>query len=226
MNEKSAKQLAGEKACEWVKSGMKIGLGTGSTAYFAIQEVARMIREEGLQIAAIPTSNHTESLMQQWGIPQLDLATTASLELTIDGADEFDPNFHLIKGGGGALFREKVVASMSKEFLIIVDPRKQVEVLGKFPLPVEVVQFGWEKVYDKISAMGIKAIRREAEGKPFITDNHNFILDCYFEAIPDPAGLQQELIHIVGVVETGLFIDMATKVIIGIEPEGVEVLEK
>ena len=100
MNEKSAKQLAGEKACEWVQSGMKIGLGTGSTAYFAIQEVARKIKEEGLEIGAIPTSKHTESLMKRLAIPQLDLASTHSLDLTIDGADEFDPNFQLIKGGG------------------------------------------------------------------------------------------------------------------------------
>ena len=206
------KQLAGEKSTEFIRSGMKIGLGTGSTAYFMVKKVGEMIRG-GLDITATATSKATEELAQAEGIPLVGLAELDFLDLTIDGADEFTDDLQLIKGGGGALYREKVVASISKELIIITDPRKYVQKLGAFTLPVEVVPFGSEISQRRIEAMGGKVKIRKTEGEIFKTDNGNLIFDCDFGLIEDPKELDKQLKLLVGVVETGLFIDMATKVI-------------
>lgn len=206
------KQLVGEKAAEYVEDGMKVGLGTGSTAYYMVMKLGERVRQ-GLDILGMPTSEATEKLAREQGIRLVDFNEVKQLDLTIDGADEFDPNLQLIKGGGGALLREKVVASISKRLIIITDERKQVEVLGKFPLPVEVVRFGWELTFNKLKEKGLKPQLRMDGEKPYITDNSNYILDCHAGQIPDPAALQQELKAMLGVVETGLFIDRATEVI-------------
>lgn len=211
-----SKQVAGEKAAEYVKSGMLVGLGTGSTAYFAIKKLGERMRQE-LKIQAVATSLATEKLAKEENIPLIALADVDSLDVTIDGADEFDPNLNLIKGGGGALFREKLIASLSDQLIIITDASKEVPVLGAFPLPIEIVIFGWEITMKRIQAMGAKATVRMKEGKPFLTDNGNYILDCEFGPIHDPADLHLRLIQLVGVVETGLFIGMTSMVIVGNE---------
>lgn len=212
------KQLAGEKSTEFIQSGMKIGLGTGSTAYFMVKKVGEMVRG-GLDILATATSKATEELAKEEGIPLLGLDEIGALDITIDGADEFTDDLQLIKGGGGALYREKVVASISKELIIITDPRKYVQKLGAFTLPVEVVPFGSEITQRRIEGMGGKVIIRETEGEIFKTDNGNLIFDCDFGLIDDPKALDKQLKLLLGVVETGLFIDMATKVIMA-QPDG------
>jgi len=212
------KQLAGEKSTEFIQSGMKIGLGTGSTAYFMVKKVGEMVRG-GLDILATATSKATEELAKEEGIPLLGLGEIGALDLTIDGADEFTDDLQLIKGGGGALYREKVVASISKELIIITDPRKYVQKLGAFTLPVEVVPFGSEITQRRIEGMGGKVIIRQTEGEIFKTDNGNLIFDCDFGLIDDPKVLDKQLKLLLGVVETGLFIDMATKVIMA-QPDG------
>ncbi|HDR7794692.1 TPA: ribose 5-phosphate isomerase A [Bacillus luti] len=211
------KQLAGEYAADFVKDGMKIGLGTGSTAYWTIQKLGKRVKE-GLSIQAVPTSKETELLAQQLNIPLISLNDIHTLDLTIDGADEIDSNLQLIKGGGGALLREKIVASSSKKLIIIADESKIVTHLGAFPLPVEVTPFSWKKTESKIQAFGCQTMLRLKNNDTFITDNNNIIIDCVFpKPISNPPQLHEQLKMITGVVETGLFINMASKVIIGTE---------
>ena len=212
----TSKQIAGEKAVEGVKSGMCVGLGTGSTAYFAIKKLGEKVRK-GLDITAVATSLATEKLAQEEQIQMVPLAKIESIDITIDGADEFDPGLNLIKGGGGALFREKLIASLSKELVIIADPSKEVAVLGAFPLPLEIVPFGWEITQRRVAKLGGNPTLRSQNGSPYLTDNGNYILDCQFGTIPNPASLHQELIQMIGVVETGLFIDMTSHVVMGYE---------
>ncbi|MCL4152039.1 UNVERIFIED_CONTAM: hypothetical protein GTU68_043506 [Idotea baltica] len=195
---------------------MCVGLGTGSTAYFAIKKLGERV-QQGLKIQAVATSLATEKLAKEENIPLIPLSDVDSLDMTIDGADEFDPNLNLVKGGGGALFREKLIASLSNELIIITDARKEVPVLGAFPLPVEIVVFGWEITQRRIQKMGAKATVRMNGNEPFLTDNGNYILDCEFGPIHDPAELHISLIQLVGVVETGLFIGMTSMVIVGNE---------
>jgi len=204
---------------------MRLGIGSGSTVYWFIQELGLRVKQ-GLQITAVVTSNETARLSQQAGIIVTDLNQVEHLTLTIDGADEIDPQGQLIKGGGGALLQEKIVASASREMIIIADSSKLVPHLGKFPLPVEVIPFGYKHVEQQIVNSGIckKIALREKDGKVFITDQHHYILDCEFEEIADPSSLNTSLHLIPGVVETGLFIDMANKAIIGYEDERVEVI--
>lgn len=210
------KQLAGEKAAEFVQSGMVVGLGTGTTVFWTIQRLGEMVRQ-GLRIRGIPTSRRTEEQAIAAGIPLTSFAEVAELDLTIDGADEISPALDLIKGGGGALLREKVVAAASRQLIIVADDSKRVPVLGRFPLPVEVVPFGWEVTARRVAVFGCSPILRRAGNAPFLTDNGNYILDCAFGAIPDPASLHQELKLLVGVVETGLFVGMADLALIGSE---------
>ncbi|HDR4560008.1 ribose 5-phosphate isomerase A [Bacillus cereus] len=209
------KQIAGEYAANFVQDGMKVGLGTGSTVYWTIQKLGQRV-QEGLSIQAIPTSKETESLAQQLNIPLISLNDIQTLDLTIDGADEIDSNLQLIKGGGGALLREKIVAASSKELIIIADESKLVTHLGTFPLPVEIIPFSWKQTENKIQSLGCQTTLRLKNNDTFITDNNNMIIDCVFpNHISNPATLHEKLKMITGVVETGLFINMTSKAIIG-----------
>ena len=218
------KQRAGEKATEFVRDGMNVGLGTGTTVYWTIQRLGAMVRE-GLHIRGIPTSRRTEQQAIEAGIPLTSFAEVTELDLTIDGADEINPSFDLIKGGGGALLREKLVAAASRQLIVVADGSKQVATLGKFPLPVEVVPFAWEVTARRIAAFGCTPTLRAVDGQPYVSDNGNYILDCRFGAIPDPATLHRDLKLLVGVVETGLFVGMADVAVIGSE-SGVSILKR
>lgn len=211
----NAKQAAGEKAVELLENGMKVGLGTGSTVFYTIKALGKRVRDEGLQIEGIPTSRATEQLAKEEGIHIVSFADISRLDLTIDGADEVNPQKQLIKGGGGALYREKLVASISDQLIIIVDSGKEKQILGEFPLPVEIIPFGREVITRRIERMGGNPQLRMDGVKPFATDNGNLILDCHFGKIEDPALLHQQLKGMVGVVETGLFINMAHQIIVG-----------
>ncbi|WP_100010308.1 ribose-5-phosphate isomerase RpiA [Lentibacillus sediminis] len=220
----TAKKAVGEKAASYVQNGMHVGLGTGSTAYWMVVSLGERVKQ-GLEITAVPTSQATAKLAMEYGIPLTDFSQVQQLDLTIDGADEIDDGLHLIKGGGGALLREKIVASAAERLIIIADDSKKRGVLGEFPLPVEVVPFGWELVAGSISALGCEPVLRTEGEERFITDNGNYILDCRFERIPDPAELHGQLKSLVGVVETGLFVGMADVVLLGGE-DGVRLLER
>ncbi|ASS73664.1 ribose 5-phosphate isomerase A [Tumebacillus algifaecis] len=221
----NGKQLAGEQAAQYVENGMIVGLGTGSTVYYSIVALGRRIRE-GLQIQCIPTSKQTEHLANELSIPLISLKDVEKLDITIDGADEIDPNLNLIKGGGGALFREKLIASLSDRLVIVADQVKTVERLGAFCVPVEVVPFATDVVARTISTMdGSATLRCDQEDVPFVTDNGNYILDCNFGHIEQPLQLDRELKQHIGVVETGLFVDMVGVALVG-SPDGVSVLER
>jgi ribose 5-phosphate isomerase A len=219
------KEVAGRKASELVQSGMTVGLGTGSTVHFSIVRLAERIREEGIEVRCVPTSVDTERKARSLGIPLVGLDEVEALELTIDGADEIDARFDMIKGGGGALLREKVVASISREEAIVVGANKVVERLGStFPLPVEVVPFAVATVERALAGLGCTPSRRLAQGKPFATDNGNAILDCRFaRGISDAAGMERAIASIPGVVESGLFVSLAHVLFIGREDGTCEV---
>lgn len=208
------KQLAGEKAADLVTDGMAVGLGTGSTVSWTIRRLGERVRQ-GLRIRGIPTSRRTEALATEVGIPLTTFAVVRELDLTIDGADEVDPSLALIKGGGGALLREKLVAAASLRLVIVADDSKLVSVLGKFPLPVEVIPFAWEVTSRRIEALGCAVSRRGSEAEPFVSDNGNFILDCSFGQIPEPESLHRSIKLLPGVVETGLFVHLAELVLVG-----------
>ena len=205
---------------------MTIGIGSGTTVYWLIQELGKRVTQ-GLNIKAVPTSKQTSDLAKQAGITVLDLNEVDRLLLTIDGADEIDKRGDLIKGGGGALLQEKIVAAASDELVIIADHSKLVERLGKFPLPVEVIPFGYKQVEKKIidSTKCKKVSLRKKEGDVFVTDHQHYILDCDYGAIHDAAALNTALHLIPGVVETGLFIKMANKAVIGFENGKVELIK-
>lgn len=219
------KKVTGEKATEYIKDQMVIGLGTGSTAYYAIKKTGELVRN-GLDIKVVPTSKETAELAAAEGIKLVELSDVKKLDLTIDGADEVDSNFNLIKGGGGALLREKIVASASEKLIIIVDDSKMTNFLGAFPLPVEITPFSWEYTKGKIENLNCKSNLRKEEGKIFITDNNNYILDCEYGEIRDPESLTKKLNQIPGVVENGLFVNMTDLVIVGYEDGEVIELEK
>lgn len=206
------KQLVGKEAVNY-EDGMKVGLGSGTTMYYAVKALGERVKQ-GLNIVGIPTSNQTAEWAKEFGVPLTDFQEVQELDLAIDGADEVDRNLQLIKGGGGALFREKVVANAAKEFLVIVDESKLVDHLGEFQLPVEVVPFGWKVTANNVSEFGCTPVLRKVNEEIFVTDNGNYILDCNFEQIRDPEKLHDELISLVGVVETGLFIGMTGKVLV------------
>lgn len=220
-----AKKLTGEKAAEYIEDGMIIGLGTGSTAYYAIKKVGEMVRN-GLKVKAVPTSKETAELAKEEGIELVELAEVESLDLTIDGADEVDPDFNLIKGGGGALLREKIVASATDKLIIVVDESKLVEHLGAFPLPVEITPFSWQYTQKMIEKFSCRSEIRKEDGEIFVTDNDNYILDCNFGKIEDPVKITVELNKLPGVVENGIFAEMAEIVVVGYNDGHIEVLEK
>jgi ribose 5-phosphate isomerase A len=216
----AAKRLAARRACEIVRPGMRLGLGTGTTAHYFIEYIgARVIA--GLDVLCVPTSEATKSHAASLNIALTTLEETPHLDLAVDGTDEFDPHRRLIKGGGGALLREKIVATASQRLVIIADDSKQVAFLGRFPLPVEVIPFGLEATRQKIvraaarsGCHGEVSLRRTVTGSAFITDGGHYIVDCAFGRIPDPEALCDALNPIPGVVEHGLFIGLATAVIV------------
>jgi ribose 5-phosphate isomerase A len=205
---------------------MTIGLGSGTTVYWFIEELGKRVKQ-GLSVIGIPTSEKTKQLANEAGIAVSDLNEIESIAVTVDGADEIDPNGQLIKGGGGALLQEKIVAAASKELIIVADSSKLVQQLGKFPLPVEVIPFGYKKVQGEIISSGLceQVNLRQENNQPFITDHHHYILDCTFGKIADASAVNTALHLIPGVVETGLFIDMADKAIIGYEDGRIELMK-
>ena len=218
-----AKFVAAKKACEFVHNGMKLGLGTGSTAAWMVRCLAERVNKEGLKVKGVPTSIQTANLAKKLGIEVITLDTAGQLDLTIDGTDEFDGNLSLIKGAGGALLREKIVASASNKMIVIADDAKGVERLGRFPLPVEVVNFGFKSSqlliqalleFQDVDSSIIKT--RMAGDLPFVTDEGNHILDLYLGRIGDAAALSLALNQVPGVVENGLFVKLCDVVIVGL----------
>lgn len=222
-----AKELAARNALDLVTPGMRLGLGTGTTAAHFVRLLAKRV-SEGLKVICVPTSERTRALAEQQGLPLATLDDVLELDLTVDGTDEFDRRLRLIKGGGGALLREKIVATASKRMVVIADASKFVTALGKFPLPVEVNIFGHEVTRRMILAAakacgceGDARLRTEPNGAAFVTDGGHWIIDCAFGAIPQPEDLASRLAAIPGVVEHGLFIGIATAVI-SAGPSGIE----
>lgn len=205
-----SKKIAAEKACELVKDGMVVGLGTGSTTAFAIKELGRRVREEGLKIRGVPTSYASEALAIECGIPLTSLAESPVLDIDIDGADQVDVSLNVIKGGGAAHTREKIVAMSSKTFVVIVDDKKFSDVLNR-GVPIEVIPYARELVIRHIEKLGGKCTLRSGSGKdgPVISDNGNMIMDCDFGVIQNPAALAEKLSQIPGLVEHGIFTNAA-----------------
>lgn len=218
------KKIAGVTAAQYVKDGMTVGLGTGSTAYFFVEEIGRRVKEEGLSVVGVTTSSQTTAQAESLGIPLKSADDIDVIDVTVDGADEVDPNFNGIKGGGGALLMEKIVATPTKDYIWVVDESKLVDTLGAFKLPVEVVQYGSEHLLRVFEAKGYKPAFRQVNGKRFVTDMGNFIIDLDLGKIADADALANELDHTVGVVEHGLFNGMVNKVIVA-GKDGVQILE-
>ena len=210
----NVKKLAAEKAVSFLDDGMTVGLGTGSTAYWAIEKIGDKVKSEGWKIRAIATSIRSEEQARGLGIPIVDFSTVRAIDITIDGADEVDGELQLIKGGGGALLREKIVATNSRQMIVVADESKWVKTLGKFPLPVEVIHFGWERTFEKLQMLGCQGNLRMNGTGPYFTDNGNYIIDCAFEEITDAPGLHEKVNAITGVVDNGLFIQIATKLVL------------
>jgi len=211
MNEK---QMAGFKAAEMIQDGMTVGLGTGSTARYLIEETGRRVRR-GLKIRAVATSGSTERLARRQGIPLISIDEAENIDLTIDGVDEIDPDFNAIKGGGGALFREKIVACLSDRVVWIMDSGKPVQSLGKFPLPAEILRYGHGQVLRRLEALCLRPALRMDGGEPFLTDNGNYIADLHIGAPMDIPAVSAKLRGVVGVLETGLFLNLCDLIIIG-----------
>lgn len=221
------KEKAAEASAERLQNGMIVGLGSGTTATLAVAAIGKRVKE-GLKIIGIPTSERTAEQARSLNIPLATFADYTALDIAIDGADEVElGTLHLIKGGGGNQLREKIVEVAAARFIVIVDDTKIVQKLGsRFKVPVEVVQFGWQSTARRLEALNANpGLRLSADGKPLITDGGNYILDCAVGPIANPAALEAELNNIVGVVEHGLFLNMATEVIIG-SPDGIKTLQR
>ncbi|MGK5093243.1 ribose-5-phosphate isomerase RpiA [Deltaproteobacteria bacterium TL4] len=212
--EQNEKKIAAEAAVAYVQEGMIVGLGTGSTAAYAVKALGARVKA-GLSVRAIATSEATRELAVEEQIPMIDFSQTTSIDLTIDGADEIDEQFNMIKGGGGALLREKVVAFASRQVITIIDSTKLVKCLGRFALPVEAIPFGWQVVKAKIESLGAQVTLRKQGTIPFITDNGNYILDARFNPLEDAKALESQLNQIPGVMVNGLFIGLATRLVMG-----------
>jgi len=226
----TAKFVAAKRALDYVESGMRVGLGTGSTAAWMVRILGEMVRNEGLKVIGVPTSERIADLARKVGVPITTLDQVKWLDLTIDGADEFDSNLNLIKGGGGALLQEKIVATASDHMVVISDVSKEVESLGAFPLPVELVSFGWEttkalieEALMNVDVMGRGATLRLNGDRPFVTDEWHYILDLHLRRIAQPRKLSLILNQIPGVVENGLFLDICDTIVIGHGDGNVEV---
>lgn len=217
-----AKFVAAKRAVDFVEDGMRVGLGTGSTAAWMVRCLGDLVRQDGLKIKGVPTSTRTAALARDVGIEVISLDQAKWLDLTIDGADEFDGDLNLIKGGGGALLQEKIVATASDQMIVIADVGKEVETLGAFPLPVEVIPFGWqttralvEEMLISMDVLGRDVTLRMNGDRPFITDEGNHILDLHLNRIGNPRQLAMVLNQVPGIVENGLFIDICDIVIVG-----------
>jgi len=231
MNIDQQKRAAAARALEFVEPGMRLGLGTGSTARHFVELLAERVRE-GLRIVAVPTSEETQRDAQRLGVPLTSLDETPALDLTVDGADEIAPDLALVKGGGGALLREKIVASASARMVVIADESKWVRVLGRFPLPIEVVPFGLAATRAAIEAAAAAAgspgraeLRKRKDAAPFVTDSGHWILDAHLDRIADPQALADRLARIPGVVEHGLFIGLAQAAVLA-DADGVRIVSK
>lgn len=225
-----AKYVAARRAVEFVEDGMRVGLGTGSTAAWMVRCLGELVREEGMMITGVATSTRTADLAREVGVTIKTLDEVRWLDLTIDGTDEYDPNLNLIKGGGGALLHEKVVATASDQMIVIADLTKQVDTLGAFPLPVEIIPFGWqttkaliEEMLSNLDVLGRSASLRLSGTEPFRSDEGNYILDLHLRRVAQPAQLSLVLNQIPGVVENGLFLDICDILVIGNADGTVEV---
>lgn len=231
MNAEAQKRAAAARAVEFVRPGMRLGLGTGSTAKHFVDLVGERVRA-GLDVIAVPTSEATRTQAAQCGIPLTTLDETPALDLTVDGADEIGPNLALIKGGGGALLREKIVAAASARMIVIADESKLVDALGRFPLPIEVAPFGYgateKAVHNAIAAIqkaGPLVLRRGKDDHAFVTDGGHWIIDAALGRIDDPVAMAHALAAVPGVMEHGIFIGLAQMAIIS-SPDGVRVVER
>lgn len=217
------KKVAGEKAAEYIKDGMIVGLGTGSTAKYLVDKVGERVKG-GLKIQAVATSKATEQQARELGIPLLDINEVPYIDLCIDGVDEIDSNFSATKGGGGALFREKMVADLAREVIWIMDESKLVDTLGNFPLPVEILPYGYKVVFRKLQEYKYNPVMRMKDGELFVTDNGNYIVDLHLGAPADIEDVRSRLSNMVGVLETGQFLKMCNRIIVGTD-DGVKVIE-
>lgn len=215
MSNEERKHEVGRRAADLVRDGMVVGLGTGSTATHLVVRLGERVRDEGLRIRGVPTSVRTAELADSWGIPLTDLDECPELDIAIDGADQVDPRADLIKGLGGALFREKRVARASREFVVIVDSSKMVPVLGVgCPVPVEVDRDEQERVRTRLIELGAEPRLRADGAAPYVTDNGRFIVDAEFGALPDPAALERRINEIPGVLDNGIFPGLTTRVLV------------
>ncbi|EAC4663358.1 ribose-5-phosphate isomerase RpiA [Listeria monocytogenes] len=220
------KKIAGEKACEWIEDGMVVGLGTGSTVYYTIEKLGQMVNN-GLHITGVATSDETTKQAEKLGIPLKSLNDVTEIDVTIDGADEIDTNFQGIKGGGGALLREKMVASASLKNIWVVSEEKLVRTLGKFPLPLEVIPFGWKQIERTLAKEQIQTnLRKQSNGEVYVTNNGNYILDIVNQSFTDAEMWQEKLAQIPGVVEHGLFLDYVDVIICGKANGETEIIKK
>lgn len=217
------KRMVGYKAAEYVKDGMIVGMGTGSTAKYAVDAIGEMVKN-GLQIKGVPTSKATAAQAKELGIPLMDINDVDHIDLVIDGVDEIDGDFNATKGGGAALFREKIVASLGKEVIWIMDESKLVEKLGAFPLPVEILPYGYKVILRKLESMGLNPKMRMKDDELLVTDNGNYIVDLHTGVPADVEGIRKQLAGIVGVLETGQFLKMCTRIIVGSD-DGARVIE-
>lgn len=208
------KRIAGIKAAEYIEDNMVLGLGTGSTAYYMIEKVGELVRQ-GFNLKAVATSQNTADLANKFKIPLVSIDEVERIDLAIDGVDEIDGQFNAIKGGGGALLREKMAASIARNVIWIMDSSKVVETIGAFPLPVEVLPYGYSHTLKKLKALSLNPVLRIREGIPFITDNHNYIIDLHLGRAFDIESVSEELKCLTGVLETGLFINTCNRIIIG-----------
>lgn len=224
MDSDNEKKAAAAKSVDWIKEGMLVGLGSGSTAAYMIHELGKRVAN-GLSINGVPSSDNTAELARKAGIPLITLEEAGTLDINIDGADEFDSRLQLIKGGGGALLREKIVAHNSKVNLIIADSGKQVERLGKFKLPVETIPFATVNIMTELDTMGLSPVLRKSDADPYKTDENNYIIDVDVYHQDNLMELNNRLLQIPGIVETGLFLDTTDIVIMG-KGDATVVLEK
>jgi len=223
MNQDQLKQLVGQKAVEYIKDGMQVGLGTGSTVKFMVDALGERVKNEHLNIVGVSTSERTAAQAKSLGIPMKSVDEGDHLDLTIDGADEISSDYQGVKGGGAALLFEKIVAINSDKVMWIDDESKIVDQLGAFGLPVEVIPYGSQHIFEKMVAKGYHPEFRKVDGEFVRTDSNNYIIDLHLNPITDPHALAEDLIHMVGVVEHGLFLDMVNTIIIGHE-DGPEVI--
>lgn len=217
------KRIAGQKATEYIKDGMILGLGTGSTAYYMIKKVGELV-QNGMNLKAVATSISTENLAKELYIPLVQIDEVDKIDLCIDGVDEIDKHFNAIKGGGGALFREKIVANLANEVIWIMDDSKLVDSIGSFPLPIEVLPYGYTQVIRKLKEYSFNPVIRMKDGNVFITDNGNYIVDLHIGKPMEINDVYNKINRLTGVLEIGLFINMCKRIIVGTD-SGIKVIE-